>query len=176
MFSKYFNFYLAQNKKGFTLIELLVVVAIIGILAAVGVVAFTGFMESAKKRATVANFKNASRFIETTLIRCDLEGGTINLSDTISIDCNATNNTSNVNSIADSFMNYFISSGFKNPYNSSEPAIIRTGSGGDNVNGRLRLDETECSSGSGKKKIALWYKVHDENPSPKLFEMSSWCN
>ena len=109
--------------KGFTLIELLVVVAIIGILAAVGVVAFTGFMESAKKRATVANFKNASRFIETTLIRCDLEGGTINLSDTISIDCNATNNTSNVNSIADSFMNYFISSGFKSD-NSFAPNFL----------------------------------------------------
>ena len=165
-----------MNQKGFTLIELLVVVAIIGILAAVGVVAFTGFIESAKKRATVANFKNASRFIETTLIRCDIEGGIINLSNDISIDCNATNNTSNVNNIADSFMNYFISSGFKNPYNSNEPAIIRTGSGGDTVNGRLRLDETECSSGSGSKRIALWYKVHDEDPSPKLFEMFSWCD
>lgn len=164
------------RNRGFTLIELLVVVAIIGVLAAVGVVAFNGFMESAKKRATIANFKNASKFIETTLLRCDLEGGTINLSNDISINCNVTNNTTNVNNIADSFMNYFISSGFKNPYNSSEPAVIRTGSGGDTVNGRLRLDETECSSGSSNKKIALWYKVHDEDPSPKLFEMSSWCS
>ena len=38
-----------MKNKGFTLIELLVVVAIIGILAAVGVVSFGGFTESAKE-------------------------------------------------------------------------------------------------------------------------------
>ena len=40
-----------NNSKAFTLIELLVVVAIIGILAAVGVVAYNGYTEAAKIRA-----------------------------------------------------------------------------------------------------------------------------
>ena len=41
-----------NKKNGFTLIELLVVVAIIGILAAVGVVAYNGYTSSAKKKCS----------------------------------------------------------------------------------------------------------------------------
>ena len=40
-----------MKRNGFTLIELLVVVAIIGILAAVGVVAYSGYTTGAKESA-----------------------------------------------------------------------------------------------------------------------------
>ena len=61
--------------RAFTLIELLVVVAIIGILAAVGVTTFGGFQEKAKISATKANHKMAVKFLHTTFMQASLNGG-----------------------------------------------------------------------------------------------------
>ena len=62
-----------KNNKGFTLIELLVVVAIIGILAAVGTVAYTGYTESAKKNATKSNHASVVKYIAAELQRCNMD-------------------------------------------------------------------------------------------------------
>ena len=61
-----------MKKKAFTLIELLVVVAIIGILAAVGVTTFNGFQEKAKKRATEANHKIIAKYIQSEWMKCQI--------------------------------------------------------------------------------------------------------
>ena len=61
-----------MKHKGFTLIELLVVVAIIGILAAVGVVAYSGYTSGAKKNAIKQNFKLVQSFSSAELIKCEL--------------------------------------------------------------------------------------------------------
>ena len=65
------------NKKAFTLIELLVVVAIIGILAAVGVTTVGGFQEKAKISATKANHKAVCKWTNAELVKCDLDSSTI---------------------------------------------------------------------------------------------------
>ena len=59
--------------KAFTLIELLVVVAIIGILAAVGVTTFGGFQEKAKVSVVKSNFKMIEKLINTEKLKCEMD-------------------------------------------------------------------------------------------------------
>ena len=61
-----------MKQKAFTLIELLVVVAIIGILAAVGVVAYNGYTKSAKRAVVKSNHKMAVSLINRELINSEI--------------------------------------------------------------------------------------------------------
>ena len=164
------------RKKGFTLIELLVVVAIIGALAAVGVVAFNGYTLAAKRNATLQNHSQAIKFINNTLMLCDFSpGDTIQLISTRSINCGITNNAGGINSINEIFINHFLDLGWKNPYGGDENVVYTARNGTNDTDGRMRFDETECTSGSDQKQIALWVKTHKEY-YPTLIAKDGWCN
>ena len=61
-----------MKRNGFTLIELLVVVAIIGILAAVGTVAYNGYTLAAKINVVKANHESAVKYISNELMKCEI--------------------------------------------------------------------------------------------------------
>ena len=64
-----------KNNKGFTLIELLVVVAIIGILAAVGTIAYTGYTSAAQKNSAKTIYSQAVKYLTAETQKCVLDDG-----------------------------------------------------------------------------------------------------
>ena len=104
-----------QKIKAFTLIELLVVVAIIGILAAAGVVAYNGYTTSAKAANTQSNHKLVASYIQNELKKCELGNATVMQNQNYSLNCNNLSSASVINYLAASSYSPF--NDLKNIYN-----------------------------------------------------------
>ena len=108
------------KKKAFTLIELLIVVAIIGILAGVGVPMYNGYMATAKVQSATTNHKNVKSFVAATLTKCSTGSQYVTLGSTNRY-CNQ-----NANTWAGYFRTYFNSIN-KNPYGGSYVTTTSSG-------------------------------------------------
>ena len=108
-----------KNNKGFTLIELLVVVAIIGILAAVGTVAYQGYISGANKSATKSNHASAVKYIAAEVAKCSIgESEVFKTAAGATMDCSDRTTAETVTDAAVAAM-----SDFKNSYDSDGSGV-----------------------------------------------------
>ena len=151
-----------KNNKGFTLIELLVVVAIIGILAAVGVVAYNGYTGAAKKNATKIIHSNVLKGIAMEIKKCTLDDSATILPDPTGsngLTCGDYNTAVDGDVAAELIATHITSEtnpifADKSPYNASCPSeVAAASSGGDEPEG-TGGGETDCSSTTGKVQVS----------------------
>jgi len=117
-------------KKGFTLIELLIVVAIIGILASVGIPMYNGYMTNSKDAVCKSNFSNLTQAYATKALEC-ATNSTIQLRSKTHvgdlkhypISCN----TEKFYLYGDYFINHFDSPRIGNQYKPSKNRVLQPG-------------------------------------------------
>ena len=104
-------------KKSFTLIELLIVVAIIGILAGVGIPMYNGYMANAKINTSTANHSRAKNMVTAYFAKCSTGTATIALKTNSTTTFTDVACNSSMNSFSTYWVAHFNNDGWLNPYN-----------------------------------------------------------
>ena len=108
-----------KKNRAFTLMELMIVIVIIGILAAVGITMYNGFVTTAKINVTKQNHIQIKEFLVLSSAKCVAGYQTITLAGYKDMSCSEYPGVQH--SEFEVYLNKY--AGFKNPYDSARPAV-----------------------------------------------------
>ena len=163
------------KQNGFTLIELLVVVAIIGILAAAGVLVYRGYIAKTKDSVIKKNHNIVMKFLNAKAMECELGNENITFKDSSGNNVNYSCSSKDKSDFAKKIKTHVNNHICKNIYRSDRGCMELTGG---------YLEETiTVDVNTGRKTCAIYIRTFVDknlNDSPweyggTLFEMPSWC-